>query len=797
VSSPGAWELLPTLVVRSAGFPWQMVDGLSQPAAAAAAERLASALDRADALRATLPAGARWTRGQAARLRNYRPLPADTAVAAPWRAEWDAAAAAVAAAREEWLAATAADEEAVERAVTTLAGDSRVREAIACSGPGVYRDLAGGRRLTGRLRRQVAAYTQRLATKCETMSFFGPINYGRVDSTLEVAAQLAWKGPDALAGRTAFLAAWAFDGLLESVLAEPGVTARLVPRRAAFSRSPSGDPPVVALVAAADGVRTLAELAEATGQTVDDAAAALQRAVRRGLLTHQLVPPAVEPDHARWLAARLAPGAGAMRTAAVVRLLDRYPDAGAGSKAALQHELTHLVTPEAPARESGAGAPAAPGRKFYNDRVVVTEAAVGTLELTVGAGLARDLRTAVPAALDLLARAAAATRRRANAELAAALGSGRFPLLRVLRDDPLALVEHASPVLELATAMHRAGPDAAEIDLAGLDVAGLDVAGLDVAGLDDPGRRGAPAAPDLPVLCSADVMVAVDDLNRYRAGQTLLVVGDVHDAALLTPWALQFHPEGERLLAERDRAVERCLGPHRAVSVVARRSTGLPPLRFPGAVVELGPVDGPAERLSLDRLVVQSDGERAALRVADVPGGGRSGVDLYLHNGELDSGVHTALALPRVRPLPVPDLPHVPRVRLGNVVLARRRWRLLPGLLSQLPSAPSSADGWLALRRASRAHGLPSRFFAKASHQRKPIYVDMDSPLLVEALYRLAAGAERVQASEVLPDVDGLWLRDGAPGRGSLAVAAEFRCVYLRAVGSPDSGRAVVSGGHR
>ena len=45
----------------------------------------------------------------------------------------------------------------------------------------------------------------------------------------------------------------------------------------------------------------------------------------------------------------------------------------------------------------------------------------------------------------------------------------------------------------------------------------------------------------------------------------------------------------------------------------------------------------------------------------------------------------------------------------------------------------------------------------------------------MDCLLRLARGDERLDASEVLPDRDGLWLREG-----DLRFAAEFRCVYLR-----------------
>jgi hypothetical protein len=264
-------------------------------------------------------------------------------------------------------------------------------------------------------------------------------------------------------------------------------------------------------------------------------------------------------------------------------------------------------------------------------------------------------------------------------------------------------------------------------------------------------------------------MVALDDLARYREGVTPLVLGDIHDTALLTPWALQFHPRADSLLALRDREIQRVLADVRALNVIARRSTGLPPLRLPGPLVELGTVSGDAHRIWLDDLYVESDGERAVLRAAGEPG------ELFLHNGELESAVHTAFALPRIRPPRLPDIPYVPRLRWGNVVLSRQRW-LLDHAELRACFQPESAVGRLTrLRAYLRRTGVPPAFFAKAHGHRKPVYVDAASPLLSSGLAKLAESGTRLAATEVLPGPGQLWLRDG-----TARFAAELRCVYLR-----------------
>lgn len=747
-----AWTLLPDLVVRSAGFPWHLTRTLAWPRTAEAGESISAAHLRLDALHARLAPRSRPTRGQLARLRNRRVLEADAPVPDDWRLEWNEAVAVLEAAREQAAGAAAADEAAVGEAVRAMLADARFLDAVVCSGPGVYRDLLRGRDGSTRVRRQIASYAQRLSAKCETMSFFGPINYATLDAAHPGNGEPVWEGGTACAGRRAHLAAWAYDRLRDAVLHDPAMAGLLVPRRKTFAGTPSAGacgPALAALLAGADGSRSLRRIAAGAGVTDAEAAEALAAGIGRGLLACDLLPDAVTADPTRALAERLPEHAactGPVRTA--VRLLDRYPSATPQEKLALQEELTAIAPPPEGDATRGRG-------KFYNDRVVVHEAAVGTLGLTVGGQLAADLRTAVPAALDLLAHAAVRTRLATNRTVARTLGAGRFPLVRAMRACA-ELPVTADPWLHdtLRNALAGLPPDAVEADLAG--------------------SLPTPPAPDLPVLCSADVMVAAGSLAEYRSGVTPLVVGDIHDAPLLTPWALQFHPDAAGALARRDAGIERALGDVRTVSVVARRTSGLPPLRYPGPLLELGPVTGPGERVRLDRLFVHSDGETAHLRADGAQ------EDLHFHNGELDSALHTAFALPRVRPPALPDLPYLPRLRWGNVVFARRRWRLDPEALLECARPAAWADRLLAVRRLAAERDWPTAFFAKSPRERKPVYVDLTSPSLLDGLFRLAKDAPLLRATEVLPDGRQLWLRDA-----DQRFAAEFRCVYLRPAADP------------
>ncbi|MFJ9447589.1 lantibiotic dehydratase [Kitasatospora sp. NPDC101235] len=748
------WELLPTVVLRSAGFPWQMVERLACEQTRLLIEELFALEARSADVASRLSPAGRLSRGQQAKLRGLRPLPASDNLPADWLAEWNAAAEQVSAVRERLTATVEADTAAVDEALAAIRTDPRVNDAIVCSSPAVHRDLARGAG-GGRIRRQLASYAQRLASKSETMSFFGPINYGRLSPGSDAATALDWEGHTAIRVRQAHTAARVNDAVQDLLLGDPALAELLVPVRKTVTGTPRGTGVGAALLREADGVRTVARIASGCGAGVPEAVAAFAAAVAKGTLTHTLCPPATVVDPLRWTVERIdasdpetAARAAGVRAllVKVLGLLDDYPSAPPERKLTIQAELESLLPVTDRSAERG---------RFYNDRVIIHEAAVGTAELEVRGPLARDMCDAVAPVLDLLAHEAEATRLRTNRAVAARLGAGRIPLLRALRECADLDIEPGGALgAELARVIEAEGADRAELDVVGL--------------------LAAPPPPAAPVLCSIDVLIAAPDLAGYEPGVTPLVLGDIHDAALLTPWALQFHPDSAALLAERDAGVRRALGDQVAVNVISRRTTGLPPLEFPGVVLELGGKAGPdRERIGLDQLWLESDGEEVVLRGDTHPG--RS---LLFHNGELDTAVHTALALPRIRRPVLPDLPHVPRLRWGNVVFSRRRWALPSAAVLEAHSSQREAERLLASARLVRERGLPDRFFVKSPAERKPVYVDTASPELLKGMARLAGTAEQLLVSEALPAPEDAWLRDG-----ELRFASELRCVYLRGGG--------------
>jgi len=130
-------------------------------------------------------------------------------------------------------------------------------------------------------------------------------------------------------------------------------------------------------------------------------------------------------------------------------------------------------------------------------------------------------------------------------------------------------------------------------------------------------------------------------------------------------------------------------------------------------------------------------------------------------------------------------LDHVPRIRANRVILHRRTWRVerekLKGITFRGDTINrGDAAEFLSGRKLSAELGMPRHVFAKIPGEPKPIYVDWASPLLVRQLFRLAREASgRIEFSEMLPGPTHLWL-DIADHR----YTSELRCAVFNTAGA-------------
>lgn len=267
------------------------------------------------------------------------------------------------------------------------------------------------------------------------------------------------------------------------------------------------------------------------------------------------------------------------------------------------------------------------------------------------------------------------------------------------------------------------------------------------------------------VFQSVDIQIAARDEAAIAAGDYLAVVGDVHPGAnpLIQGLFAHRHPDIEAF--ERDHA--------------AAVGAGLPLLMPPWSPTTN--VDGRGMPRTTPDMVhiaampqTRAQARRRTWLAHELLVDGH---DLVDRGGELHVPLLDVFWLPifvsgaRTFTL-LPEQDHAERVTIGRCVIRREGW--------SVPAAeiPQRADD---LPAFARARGMPRRLFAKSPVERKPMYLDVESPVLCRILCRharQAAAADaggRMDFTEMLPGPDECWLADPDGAR----YVAELRLVAV------------------
>lgn len=264
---------------------------------------------------------------------------------------------------------------------------------------------------------------------------------------------------------------------------------------------------------------------------------------------------------------------------------------------------------------------------------------------------------------------------------------------------------------------------------------------------------------------SADVQIAAASLEAVAAGDYLAVIADVHpgDNPLVQGLFGHRHPDPEWF----DRAF--------ATEVGARWPLLMPPWG-PGMGVDARGIG----RLPDDTIYIGINPESLA------PAGSRTwrvgellvdGEDLVDGGGELRVALADVFGLPifvmGVRTFePFPDADHAARLEIGRVVLRRETWNVPAG---EIPQRAGDLAAW------ARERGMPRRVFVKTPIERKPFFLDLESPVLTRIAGRhirhagAASPDERIRFSEMLPDPGACWLTDD----GGARFTSELRLVAV------------------
>ncbi|MEW6434329.1 MAG: lantibiotic dehydratase [Myxococcota bacterium] len=615
----------------------------------------------------------------------------------------------------------------------------------------------------------VASYLQRYATKCETIGFFGPVGWGRWDAGQGEAVRAA-PGPSLLDARATYFEPWALEALVDA-LGGTREVAELIPLRLAgmvrleragarlrIAGEPGTTEDDALLVSLVDGKRHARALATHARRRFPkrfpDVPAAVDRLfalVEAGVLLPAL-PMAIEAHPERRLLAaakRLASPARERLVGALHQLEEARASvaAAAGDAAALAPAMEALeatfntITGQAATRHAG---------RAYAGRVLVYEETRRAGVVTLGEALRETL------------------------------------------SEPLALLLDASRAFTARVAQGFLRGVERRFDALGGRAVPLDVLWRETADLFD-GQPPAVVAREVAALQARFAKAApVDEAQREQRFASVDVrraLGRFLTAEVGPAWPGARHHSPDVMLAVQGGEVTPVLGelhvgvtPFTTLSVLAHcpvraELEALYAQDIPGPHVTPVPWEDFARsthdaRLAKDARRWHVDlGFRATsplpparvLRVADLV--------VRRHRGELvvTKGAFRApllAVLERRMKLraagelhPFAWTAHRPRLWLDGVVVAREAWRAATASLAWAASS-DGRERFLGATAWAAARGFPRFVFVRSPAEVKPVYVDFESPALVDLLCRFVRGAPEVVVTEMLPAPDALWLPD-------------------------------------
>jgi hypothetical protein len=260
-------------------------------------------------------------------------------------------------------------------------------------------------------------------------------------------------------------------------------------------------------------------------------------------------------------------------------------------------------------------------------------------------------------------------------------------------------------------------------------------------------------------------MIAAASPGEVQRGNFLLVLGEIHLAlnTLASRCFVGQHPDPARLIA----AEQADRGPRRIVAIQAKDHPNVTSRLSPPSAV-LGPgqlywsaaitdsFDPPESDTVMPgaAMTVARRGEDLVVQLA--PSG--TELDFFEVIGDIMSGVVVDAFQPAA------PAAHRPRITIDRFVLSREQWTF-PVADSGWAFTRDEQERYYLARRWRQDHQLPERVFYRVPVELKPTAADFRSIVLVNLLARhirqtRAAGHAEFTVTEMLPDLDQLWLTD-------------------------------------
>jgi hypothetical protein len=429
------------------------------------------------------------------------------------------------------------------------------------------------------------------------------------------------------------------------------------------------------------------------------------------------------------------------RGTAMLERLVAARDAVAAASAA--HLRTRLATLDSAFVELTGGEPVRNHGRAYGARTLAYVDCMRDLDVTLGPTLITEVRPALQTLFEACRWYCGRVQRIGMRLVEQALPGGRAPFAPLL-GQLLQTLMRPSPEIAAEVAELERRLSAVLVDPDPHTIATRAAAAF---ADHEPGWR-------FSVFHSADLQIAAVSTAAVEAGDYLAVVGDVHPGnnPLIQGLFAHRHPDPSRFW----RLIGDAVGPAAPILLppfgpgLGADGRGFPACPHDAIQIAVLPETRAQDGRTwiAQELLVDGDNVVDATGELCVPAIDVFGFAIFI------AGVRAFELLPEEE--------HARRTAVGRTVLRRESWSVP---VAEVPSQPQAFAAF------ARERAMPRRLFAKSPLERKPLYVDSDSPLLTQILCRHVrrAAAELPRAhilfTEMLPAPADCWLDDGADRR--------------------------------
>ncbi len=649
----------------------------------------------------------------------------------------------------------------------------------------------------------VANYLQRYCVKNDTIGFFGPVGWAKF--TPQEESLVTRPGPDFLASRNVYFEGWCVDALTVTLGRNKELRPWLTPRRmpsidldGTTLYRPFQNPSQISVeqatvLQACDGKQTAKEIALQMIHTpslgLDSEAKVynfLEQLESAGLIEWKLrVPLETYPERTlRRLFERIEDERLRKLNLRAIDVLEKAKSGvarSAGNAKNLDKALSVMNTIFT--RLTGASPTRAAG-KTYAARTLVYEDCRRNIEVDIGQDILQSLGPPLSLLLDsarwFTVEAAGTVYRnvvqKVYTKVSTRTGSPVVPLVDIwpkfqsmlYTKDPHPLASVLSAFQDRWSRILTFPTEARRVEFTSDELRPHVLAAFESSQPNYPFTR----------YHTPDVLIAASSPQAIRRGDYELVMGELHMGAntLTSAFFLAQHPARDELF--------QALGANRPPP----RVVPIPPKEWPELTARIHPAlvlpqdfrlastpdayGNPEWRtLPIGTLVIEElDGE-LVVRTRD----GQLCFDAIEFVADLITE-RVVNFFKILRPAP-----HTPRISIDRLIISRETWRIPAGELD-FAYEKSEANRFLAFRRWAQDHGIPRFAFVKTSIERKPFYVDFDSPIFVNILAKHIRRAKEqgskdalFSISEMLPNPSQIWLPD-VDGR---CYTNEFRIVSV------------------